>query len=444
MSYHSYSSYGTPVNRKSSYPMFPSPSTEASPPPAYVNGYFTSEPSSYSCDGHHNTRSPPKVDSGYVGGFYAPQHNTSHHTNSGVEKGYSCPAPLRSNPPSYGSQPGYQFTSTRSTYPAAPGALPPNYSNPPSYPPSSAPSLASTSSSSDSGITADDVRPGDLKFEVIKWGIVEMTTCKEIFASWVKELDQCKNKHITPLEQNLIDCVYELHDESESALESSHLVLDSYRSFARCMDRNLRKLSQEGGQLYASSDLQKLGSEVSTQSEALSKHVATMQEKLIDLVNMLDTTKRDASKHKLWKKVWGWLVKAFKILAAVLTASAVIAPFVHPIGVGASVVMGGLTTLTSSAAAICEEFRKHASQELIFDNIVDLLRYKVPESAKKAELALSTFQTCQHVLRVGMEVQNGRNGWMDAKEASEAANEWAHASDELHKFVEVPTRASTI
>ncbi len=76
---------------------------------------------------------------------------------------------------------------------------------------------------------------------------------------------------------------------------------------------------------------------------------------------------------------------------------------------------------------------------------MDLLRYQVPESAKKAELALSTFQTCQHVLRVGMEVEKGfRNGWMDAREASEAASDWAHACDELHKVVDVPVRMSTI
>lgn len=69
----------------------------------------------------------------------------------------------------------------------------------------------------------------------------------------------------------------------------------------------------------------------------------------------------------------------------------------------------------------------------------------MPESAKKAELALSTFQTCQHVLRVGLEVENGlRNGWMDAKEAMEAANDWARASDELHKVVDTPSRSSTI
>lgn len=160
------------------------------------------------------------------------------------------------------------------------------------------------------------------------------------------------------MEKRLVACVYELREESDQALEASNGVLDSYRSFARCMDRNLRNLSLDGGQLYASSDLQKLGSDVYTQSQALSLHVTTMQEKLIDLVDMLGTTKRDADKHKLWKKVWGWLVKAFKILAAVLTASALIAPLVHPVGVAASAVMAGLTKLTTCAALICEEFHK--------------------------------------------------------------------------------------
>jgi len=168
-----------------------------------------------------------------------------------------------------------------------------------------------------------------------------------------------------------------------------------------------------------------------------------MQEKLLDLVSMLDTTKRDAGKHKLWKKIWGWLVKTFEILSAVLTAGAVIAPFVHPVGIAATAVMGGFAKVTKYAATVCEDIHKHAKQEVTFDNIVDLLRYQVPESAKKAELALSTFQTCQHVLRVGMEVEKGfRNGWMDAREAMEAANDWAHASDELHNVVEVPIRKS--
>ena len=124
------------------------------------------------------------------------------------------------------------------------------------------------------------------------------------------------------------------------------------------MDKNLRNLSQEGGQLYAGSDMQKLGTEVSSHSEALSLHVAAMQEKLLDLVDMLDTTKRDSNKHKLWKKIWGWLVKAFQILATVLTASAVIVPFVHPVGIAASAVMAGLTKLTSFTALLCEDFHK--------------------------------------------------------------------------------------
>ncbi len=214
---------------------------------------------------------------------------------------------------------------------------------------------------------------------MIKWGIIEMTTCKDIFASWATELDgyvvldlftpprclmyietvySCKSQQNSGLEKRIVARVYELRDEASVALESSHQVLDSYRSFARCMDKSLRKLSQEGGQLYSGSDLRQLGQEVSTHSEALTLHVATMQEKLMDLVSMLDTTKRDADKHKLWKKIWGWLVKAFRILGAVLTASAVIAPFVHPVGIVASAIMGGLTKLTSYAATVCEDIHK--------------------------------------------------------------------------------------
>ncbi|THG93272.1 hypothetical protein EW145_g8416 [Phellinidium pouzarii] len=56
--------------------------------------------------------------------------------------------------------------------------------------------------------------------------------------------------------------------------------------------------------------------------------------------------------------------------------------------------------------------------ETTFDEILVFLRDHIPESAKAAELALTSFQACHRVLRLELEVREGRRaGWVSPRDA---------------------------
>lgn len=60
------------------------------------------------------------------------------------------------------------------------------------------------------------------------------------------------------------------------------------------------------------------------------------------------------------------------------------------------------------------------------------LRDHVPESAKAAELALTSFQACQRVLQLELEVRQGkRSDWVSASEARRSRDHWAQASKKI-------------
>ena len=67
------------------------------------------------------------------------------------------------------------------------------------------------------------------------------------------------------------------------------------------------------------------------------------------------------------------------------------------------------------------------------DAILAFLRSSVPESAQAAFLALTSFQACHRVLRLELEVREGKRHppWVGTREAAAAKVEWGRASEML-------------
>lgn len=68
------------------------------------------------------------------------------------------------------------------------------------------------------------------------------------------------------------------------------------------------------------------------------------------------------------------------------------------------------------------------------DAILAFLQTSVPESAQAAFLALTSFQACHRVLRLELEVREGKRAppWVSTRDASAAKSEWKRASEKLH------------
>jgi len=281
-----------------------------------------------------------------------------------------------------------------------------------------------------------DVRPDIHNFKFMRSGLEDLETCKEIFEGWSKELERPKSHKRGDLEQEVVSQVDSLRDDTSKALRSSRDLIRSYGTFARMMDSKLRSLTQRGGQVFPDPDITRKFEEISGHSSELMKHASQMQEKLLDLVTMLDSAKRD-SKKALWKRIWTWLIQTFKILAKVLDFGSSLAGYVPNFGSTASSIMQAGSTVCTSVAKICSEINDGADESETFDKILILLRQQVPESAKKAEAALRDFTEVQlkAVVQIGTEVEAGRRlGWMEANEANLAADEWSDAIDELLKL----------
>jgi len=285
-------------------------------------------------------------------------------------------------------------------------------------------------------LSSMDVRPDSYRFKFMRSGLADLETCKEIFEGWSKELERSKSQKRSDLEQQVVSHVDSLRDDTNKALESSRDLVRSYGTFARLMDSKFRSLAQRGGYVFPDPDITRKFEEISGHSSELMKHASQMQEKLIDLVTMLDNAKQD-SKKALWKRIWSWLIQTFKILAKVLDFGSSLAGYIPNVGSAVSSIMQTGSTVCASAAKICQEMNDGADESVTFDKILILLRQQVPESAKKAEAALRDFNEVQlkAVVQIGKEVEAGqRLGWMEAHEAKQAADEWSDAIDELLKL----------
>lgn len=163
-----------------------------------------------------------------------------------------------------------------------------------------------------------------------------------------------KSRKPGDLEQQVVTQVDSLRDDTNNALQSSRDLVRSYGTFARMMDGKFRSLAQRGGQVFPDPDITRKFEEISGHSSELMRHASQMQEKLLDLVMMLDNTKQD-SKKALWKKIGSWLLQTFKVLAKILDFGSTIAGYIPHVGSIASSVMQAGSNICASAAKICQE-----------------------------------------------------------------------------------------
>ncbi|KAI5118599.1 hypothetical protein M0805_004174 [Coniferiporia weirii] len=283
------------------------------------------------------------------------------------------------------------------------------------------------------GIRADDIRPDLERCDILIVSIAEMEICKEIFAGWRSQLDLAEPHRKDKLEHAIIESVNKLDVYATSALRSSRILIRNYQALVRDVDRRLGIISQtrEGGSLFDSSHFRTLSADISAHSDSLGRHVKRMQEMLRDLVKDIEKTKEKADKRALRRKIWGWLSKAFKALAALLSAGGAIFALLHPLGLLETTVIAGASMLSGAVARLCDIAQDKYS-DTTFDEILVFLRDHVPESAKAAEFALTSFQACHRILRLELEVREGkRSGWVSQREARQARDGWIRVEQKL-------------
>ncbi|KAH8116158.1 hypothetical protein DFH11DRAFT_1506860 [Phellopilus nigrolimitatus] len=267
------------------------------------------------------------------------------------------------------------------------------------------------------GLNINDIQPDLDRCDVLVISIAEMEICKEIFAGWRAQLDLAEPRRKDKLEHTIISTVYKLDIGATAVLHSSHNIIRSYRALIRSIDRRLGDIAQskDGGSLFISSEVRTLASSISAQSRSLSSHVQKIQQHLRGLVKDIEKTKEKADKRALRRKIWGWLSRAFKALSFLLSAAAI----------------AGASMLSGAAAKLCE-VAQDKYNETTFDEIIVFLRDHIPESAKAAELALTSFQACHRVLQIELEVRQGkRSGWMSQHDAKHARGHWTRADQKL-------------
>lgn len=79
-----------------------------------------------------------------------------------------------------------------------------------------------------------------------------------------------------------------------------------------------------------------------------------MQERLRQLVRDIEKTKELADRRALRRKIWGWVSKAFKALAALLSAGGAVFAFFYPVGLLESTAIAGASMFSGAVAHLCQ------------------------------------------------------------------------------------------
>ena len=243
-------------------------------------------------------------------------------------------------------------------------------------------------------------------------------------------------------EHDLIIAVDDLRNQASAALESSASILANHEKFATQMDALLSSsINHATGDLYRPTELMAIGDNILDQSSEISMHTKAMQDQLEYILKLVNEVKKRQERRLLWKKILKWLVKAFNILALILSAGALIMPLVVP-GIGAvgSAALGAGAVLATAAAVVCQDMARGVSSipqslfhanvraetdaERNFDKMVNFLHETVPKQAHRAQRALSTFQECHRVLQLDVQMKNGKCLRMSQYDAERARNEW--------------------
>ncbi|EJD06697.1 uncharacterized protein FOMMEDRAFT_25908 [Fomitiporia mediterranea MF3/22] len=246
-------------------------------------------------------------------------------------------------------------------------------------------------------IKLDDIQPDLAQCDVLVIAIAEMEICKEVFAGWRAQLNLADPRKRDKLELSIVRTVDKLDIGASAALRASHSLLRNYRTLIQTIERSLNNISQSriGGNLF-SAEVSQLANTITAHSRALSRYVRQLQDRLRQLVRDIEKTKESADKRALKRKIWKWVSVAFKALSVLLSAGAI----------------AGASMLSGAAARLCDLVQDRYN-ESTFDEILAFLRDHIPESAKAAEIALTSFQACHRILQVELEVRKGRqSGWL--------------------------------
>lgn len=129
------------------------------------------------------------------------------------------------------------------------------------------------------------------------------------------------------------------------------------------MDRSLAKISRmsEGGALFPNAEIETIESSITTCSASLSEHIGKMRENVVDLVRMIEKTKYESDKRALRHRIWHWLSLALKVLTGIFTIGAAISPFIPPLTVAGSAILGVAASLTGAAAKLCNDLATRKS-----------------------------------------------------------------------------------
>lgn len=165
-----------------------------------------------------------------------------------------------------------------------------------------------------------------------------------------------KNSKRDTLEDELFAAVDELRDEAALALDASGTILQQHETFAHEMAVLLESsAAHPDGDFYRPMEVMAVGDNIMLQSDLLCAHSEQMQERLGYVLELVDRIRCKRERKLLWGKILKWLVKAFNVLAAVLTVGAFVLPIVHPIGIVGSIALGVGATLATAAATLCQE-----------------------------------------------------------------------------------------
>jgi len=287
------------------------------------------------------------------------------------------------------------------------------------------------------GLLSSDVQIDVSRCDILVVAIADLETCKELFGGWSAQFNIAGVKRKDKIEQGIVSAVAKLNSDTTSALHSSYAILSSYRALTRLMDKQLDAISRSpsgGGDLFsgsAGSELRRLSSSVKAHSIILSERVRKVQDCLSALVHDIEKTKERAASKALRRKIWHWFVRIFRALSVLISAGGTIFTLVNPVGFIGSLSIAAASTLAAAVAKLCEVVEKRFS-ESTFDSILRLLREQIPESAKAAELSLTSFQACHRILQLELQVRAGeRNAWMGASEARRAHRSWKEAGQRL-------------
>jgi len=223
----------------------------------------------------------------------------------------------------------------------------------------------------------------------------------------------------------LFAAVDELRDEAALALDASGTILMQHEAFAHEMTVLLESsATHPTGDFYRPMEVMAVGETIMQQSDLLCTHSEQMQERLEHVLELVDRIRCKRERKILWRKILKWLVKAFNVLAAVLTVGAFVLPIVHPIGVVGSVALGVGATLATAAATLCRELGDSSDDEYNFDRMLDFLKNRVPAEAEKAKHSLKTFQAAHQVLKIDVQIKNGDCVRISKYDANRARDEW--------------------